>query len=47
MAACRAGDALVVTGLDRLARFIPDARDIVADLTRREVVLSIGGSVPI
>jgi len=27
-AACRAGDTLVVTKLDRLARSLPDARDI-------------------
>ena len=45
MAACRAGDVLVVTKLDRLARSLPDARDIVADLTAREVTLSLGGSV--
>lgn len=32
MVACRAGDALVVTKLDRLARSLPDARDIVAEL---------------
>jgi DNA invertase Pin-like site-specific DNA recombinase len=37
MAACRAGDVLVVTKLDRLARSLPDARDIVAELTAREV----------
>jgi DNA invertase Pin-like site-specific DNA recombinase len=35
-AACRAGDTLVVTKLDRLARSLPDARDIVAELTDRE-----------
>jgi hypothetical protein len=35
MAACRAGDTLVVTKLDRLARSLPDARDIVAELTAR------------
>jgi len=29
LAACRAGDMLVVTKLDRLARSLPDARDIV------------------
>ena len=46
MAACRAGDVLVVTKLDRLARSLPDARDIVAELTAREVKLSLGGSVP-
>ena len=44
MAACR-GDILVVTKLDRLARSLPDARDIVAELTAREVALSLGGSV--
>ena len=45
MAACSAGDTLVVTKLDRLARSLPDARDIVAELTTREVKLSLGGSV--
>src|SRR5680860_1250831 len=45
LAACRAGDTLVVTKLDRLARSLRDAKDIVDDLTRREVKLSIGGSV--
>jgi DNA invertase Pin-like site-specific DNA recombinase len=45
MAACRASDVLVVTKLDRLARSLPDARDIVAELTAREVKLSLGGSV--
>ncbi len=45
MAACRAGDTLVVTKLDRLARSLPDARDIVEELTSREVSLSIGGAV--
>jgi DNA invertase Pin-like site-specific DNA recombinase len=45
MAACRAGDTLAVTKLDRLARSLPDARDIVAELTAREVKLSLGGAV--
>lgn len=45
LAACRRGDVLVVTKLDRLARSLPDARDIVAELTERDVVLNIGGSV--
>ena len=45
MAACRGADVLVVTKLDRLARSLPDARDIVAELTTREVKLSLGGSV--
>ena len=44
-AACRAGDTLVVTKLDRVARSLPDARAIVEDLTRRQVKLSLGGSV--
>jgi len=45
LAACRAGDTLVVTKLDRLARSLPDARDIVEELTKSEVRLSLGGSV--
>jgi DNA invertase Pin-like site-specific DNA recombinase len=45
LAACRAGDTLVVTKLDRLARSLPDARDIVDELTTRDVKLSLGGSV--
>jgi len=45
LAACRAGDTLVVTKLDRLARSLPDARDIVDELTRREIRLNLGGSV--
>ncbi|WP_417234753.1 recombinase family protein [Arthrobacter sp.] len=45
LAACRAGDTLLVSKLDRLARSLPDARDIVEELTEREVKLSIGGSV--
>ena len=44
LAACRAGDTLVVTKLDRLARSLPDARDILDELTKREVKLSLGGS---
>jgi DNA invertase Pin-like site-specific DNA recombinase len=43
MAACRTGDTLVVTKLDRLARSLPDARDILDELTRRNVKLSLGG----
>ena len=35
LAACRTGDTLVVTKLDRLARSVPDARDIVEELTGR------------
>jgi DNA invertase Pin-like site-specific DNA recombinase len=45
LAACRTGDTLVVTKLDRLARSLPDARDIVEELTAAEVRLNIGGSV--
>jgi DNA invertase Pin-like site-specific DNA recombinase len=45
LAACRAGDTLVVTKLDRLARSLPDALDILDELTRRNVKLSLGGSI--
>jgi DNA invertase Pin-like site-specific DNA recombinase len=45
LAACRAGDTLVVSKLDRLARSVPDARDIVDELPARGVKLNIGGSV--
>jgi len=45
LAACRAGDTLVVTKLDRLARSLSDARDIVEELTTRGVRLQLGGSV--
>jgi len=45
LAACREGDTLVVTKLDRLARSVPNARDIADELTARGVRLNIGGSV--
>src|SRR3954447_9736725 len=45
LAACRAGDTLVVTKLDRLARSVPDPPNIVDALPRRNVRLDIGGSV--
>ena len=45
LVAVRAGDTLVVTKLDRLARSLPDARDIADELTRKGVSLSLGGSV--
>jgi DNA invertase Pin-like site-specific DNA recombinase len=45
LAACRAGDTLVVTKLDRLARSVPDARAIAEELTARQVKLDLGGSV--
>ena len=43
--ACRAGDILVVTKLDRLARSLPDARDITGELAASGVRLSLGGAV--
>jgi DNA invertase Pin-like site-specific DNA recombinase len=45
LAACRAGDTLVVTKLNRLARSLPDARAIADELTSRRITLSLGGSV--
>jgi DNA invertase Pin-like site-specific DNA recombinase len=45
LAACRAGDTLVVTKLDRLARSVADAHAIVQELTRAQVKLNLGGSV--
>ena len=45
LAACRTGDTLVVTKLDRLARSLPDARAIADELTARPVRLNLGGSV--
>src|SRR3954454_20138752 len=45
LAGCRAGDTLVVTKLDRLARSLPDARAIADELTARQISLSLGGSV--
>lgn len=45
LAACRPGDTLVVTKLDRLARSLPDARAIADELTAGQVRLSLGGSV--
>ena len=40
LAACRAGDTLVVTKLDRLARSLPDAREIADELTARQISLA-------
>jgi DNA invertase Pin-like site-specific DNA recombinase len=45
LAACRAGDTLAVTKLDRLARSLPDARAIADELTSRQVKLALGTSV--
>jgi DNA invertase Pin-like site-specific DNA recombinase len=40
LAACREGDTLVVTKLDRLARSLPDARAIADELTAGQVRLN-------
>ena len=45
LAAVRVDETLVVTKLDRLARSLPDARDIVRELTERGVRLQIGSTV--
>lgn len=45
LAACRDGDTFVVTKLDRLARSLRDARDIVDELTSKNVRLNLGGSL--
>lgn len=45
LAAVRAGDELVVTKLDRLARSIRDAHQIADDLAAEGVKLNLGGSV--
>lgn len=45
LAAVRAGDTLVVPKLDRLARSVPDARDIGDTLITRGIRLSLGGSI--
>jgi len=45
LAAVRRGDTLVVPKLDRLARSVPDARDIADSLVARGVRLALGSSV--
>lgn len=45
LAAVRAGDTLVVPKLDRLARSVPDAREIGDSLVARGVRLSLGGQL--
>ena len=45
LAAVRAGDTFVVTKLDRLARSVPDARDIADRLLERRVGLALGTTV--
>jgi hypothetical protein len=39
-------DTPVMANVDRLARSLPDARNILDELTRRHVRLSLGGSLP-
>ena len=45
LAAVREGDTLVVPKLDRLARSVPDPRDIDDSLAARGIRLSLGGTV--
>ena len=45
LAAVRAGDTLVVPKLDRLARSVPDAREIGDSLAERGVALALGRTV--
>jgi len=45
LAAVREGDTLTVTKLDRLARSVPDALDILSQLSPRGVRFALGGSV--
>jgi DNA invertase Pin-like site-specific DNA recombinase len=44
LAAVREGDTLTVTKLDRLARSVPDALDILGQLSARGVRFALGGS---
>ncbi len=45
LASCRDGDILVIAKLDRAARSLRDAKDIVDERTAKNVRLIIGGSV--
>ena len=45
LAALREGDTLVVPKLDRLARSVPDARDIADNLAARRIKLQLGTSI--
>lgn len=45
LSACRQGDTFIVTKLDRLARSMPDARDIADELASGGVRLNIGGEI--
>ena len=44
LAAVREGDTLTVTKLDRLARSVPDALDILSQLYHRGIRFALGGS---
>ena len=45
LAAVRKGDTLITPKLDRLARSVPDARDIIQGLSERGVRFQLGASV--
>ncbi len=45
LASVRAGDTLITPKLDRLARSVPDARDIIQGLAERGVRFQMGASV--
>ncbi|WP_433955101.1 recombinase family protein [Janibacter indicus] len=45
IAALRPGDALVVTKLDRLARSVPDARNLVGQVYEKGAALQLGPSL--
>jgi DNA invertase Pin-like site-specific DNA recombinase len=45
LAACRTGDTLIVTKLDRLARSLTDARSIIDSLYAAGVRVSLGGTL--
>ena len=45
LAAVRSGDTLVVSKLDRLARSVPDVRQIGDSLVARGIKLSLGGTI--
>ncbi|MEK4242795.1 recombinase family protein [Janibacter sp. FSL W8-0316] len=45
IAALRLGDVLVVTKLDRLARSVPDARDLVGQVYEKGAALQLGSSL--
>ena len=45
LAALREGDTLVVPKLDRLARSVPDARDIADNLAARGIKLQLGSAI--